>query len=89
MSGTEAIMCAVRLAAFNTRRKLVVVFAGAYHGWWDGVQPGWGLLLVPTSSTLRHLGFQYARPGFPDSPAEPTDHFQGLLELFNPQNSTT
>jgi len=28
MSGTEAIMCAVRLAAFNTRRKLVVVFAG-------------------------------------------------------------
>ena len=42
MSGTEAVMCAVRLAAFNTRRKLVVVFAGAYHGWWDGVQPGPG-----------------------------------------------
>ena len=42
MSGTEAIMCAVRLAAFNTRRKLVVTFAGAYHGWWDGVQPGPG-----------------------------------------------
>ena len=42
MSGTEAIMCAVRLAAFNTRRKLVVCFAGAYHGWWDGVQPGPG-----------------------------------------------
>lgn len=42
MSGTEAIMCAVRLAAFNKRRKLVVCFAGAYHGWWDGVQPGPG-----------------------------------------------
>ena len=42
MSGTEAVMCAVRLAAFNTRRKLVVTFAGAYHGWWDGVQPGIG-----------------------------------------------
>jgi glutamate-1-semialdehyde 2,1-aminomutase len=42
MSGTEAVMCAVRLAAFNTRRHLVVVFAGAYHGWWDGVQPGPG-----------------------------------------------
>jgi glutamate-1-semialdehyde 2,1-aminomutase len=43
MSGTEAIMCAVRLAAFNKRRSLVVCFAGAYHGWWDGVQPGTAL----------------------------------------------
>ncbi len=42
MSGTEAVMAAVRLARFNTRRKLVVCFSGAYHGWWDGVQPGLG-----------------------------------------------
>lgn len=42
MSGTEAVMCAVRLARFNTQRKLVVTFAGAYHGWWDGMQPGAG-----------------------------------------------
>jgi len=42
MSGTEAVMAAVRLARFNTRRKLVVSFSGAYHGWWDGVQPGLG-----------------------------------------------
>ena len=42
MSGTEAVMAAVRLARFNTRRRLVVCFAGAYHGWWDGVQPGLG-----------------------------------------------
>jgi len=42
MSGTEAVMAAVRLARFNTRKKLVVCFAGAYHGWWDGVQPGLG-----------------------------------------------
>eukprot|EP00632_Arachnochrysis_sp_CCMP2950_P006040 CAMPEP_0185712326 /NCGR_PEP_ID=MMETSP1164-20130828/34572_1 /TAXON_ID=1104430 /ORGANISM="Chrysoreinhardia sp, Strain CCMP2950" /LENGTH=567 /DNA_ID=CAMNT_0028379875 /DNA_START=78 /DNA_END=1781 /DNA_ORIENTATION=- len=42
MSGTEAVMCAVRLARFNTKRKLIVQFAGAYHGWWDGVQPGPG-----------------------------------------------
>ncbi len=41
-SGTEAVMAAVRLARFNTRRKLVVCFSGAYHGWWDGVQPGLG-----------------------------------------------
>src|SRR2546428_13272244 len=39
MSGTEAVMAAVRMARLNTRRKLIVCFAGAYHGWWDGVQP--------------------------------------------------
>src|SRR5262249_50216558 len=42
MSGTEAVMAAVRLARFNTRRRLIVCFSGAYHGWWDGVQPGLG-----------------------------------------------
>jgi len=42
MSGTEAVMAAIRLARFNTRRKTIVCFAGAYHGWWDGVQPGLG-----------------------------------------------
>ncbi|CAJ1332972.1 unnamed protein product [Effrenium voratum] len=39
MSGTEAVMCAVRVARFNTKRPLVVTFGGAYHGWWDGMQP--------------------------------------------------
>mmetsp|Transcript_8975 Transcript_8975/g.13422 ORF Transcript_8975/g.13422 Transcript_8975/m.13422 type:complete len:1248 (-) Transcript_8975:173-3916(-) len=38
MSGTEAVMCATRMARFNKKRKMVVVFGGAYHGWWDGVQ---------------------------------------------------
>jgi glutamate-1-semialdehyde 2,1-aminomutase len=42
MSGTEAVMAAVRLARFNTRRKWIVCFSGAYHGWWDGVQAGLG-----------------------------------------------
>jgi glutamate-1-semialdehyde 2,1-aminomutase len=42
MSGTEAVMAAVRLARFNTRRPLIVCFSGAYHGWWDGVQAGLG-----------------------------------------------
>lgn len=42
MSGTEAVMAAIRLARFNTQRKKIVCFAGAYHGWWDGVQPGLG-----------------------------------------------
>jgi glutamate-1-semialdehyde 2,1-aminomutase len=42
MSGTESVMQAVRLARFHTRRKQLVVFCGAYHGWWDGVQAGVG-----------------------------------------------
>lgn len=42
MSGTEAVMQAVRVARFHTRRSHVVRFAGAYHGWWDGVQAGVG-----------------------------------------------
>ncbi|MGE0449006.1 MAG: aminotransferase class III-fold pyridoxal phosphate-dependent enzyme [Vicinamibacterales bacterium] len=42
MSGTEAVMAAARLVRFNTRRRLIVCFSGAYHGWWDGVQPGLG-----------------------------------------------
>ncbi len=42
MSGTEAVMRAVRLARYHTRRKHVVRFAGAYHGWWGDVQPGIG-----------------------------------------------
>lgn len=42
MSGTEAVMQAVRLAHYHTRKQRTVVFCGAYHGWWDGVQPGIG-----------------------------------------------
>lgn len=42
MSGTEAVMQAVRLARYHTERSHLVRFCGAYHGWWDGVQPGVG-----------------------------------------------
>jgi glutamate-1-semialdehyde 2,1-aminomutase len=42
MSGTEAVMQAVRLARYHTRRTHLVRFCGAYHGWWDDVQPGVG-----------------------------------------------
>ena len=42
MSGTEAVMQAVRLARYHTRRSRIVVFCGAYHGWWGDVQPGVG-----------------------------------------------
>ena len=42
MSGTEAVMQAVRLARYHTGRSHLVRFAGAYHGWWEDVQPGPG-----------------------------------------------
>jgi glutamate-1-semialdehyde 2,1-aminomutase len=42
MSGTEAVMQAVRLARYHTRRTHLVRFCGAYHGWWGDVQPGVG-----------------------------------------------
>jgi glutamate-1-semialdehyde 2,1-aminomutase len=42
MSGTEAVMQAVRLARYHTRRSHLVRFCGAYHGWCDGVQVGVG-----------------------------------------------
>jgi glutamate-1-semialdehyde 2,1-aminomutase len=42
MSGTEAVMQAVRLARYHTGRTHLVRFCGAYHGWWEDVQPGPG-----------------------------------------------
>ena len=51
MSGTEAVMQAVRLAQYHTGRRRIVRFAGAYHGWWGDVQPGIGNP-VPADRTL-------------------------------------
>lgn len=51
MSGTEAVMQAVRLAQYHTGRPRIVRFAGAYHGWWGEVQPGVGNP-VPADRTL-------------------------------------
>jgi glutamate-1-semialdehyde 2,1-aminomutase len=42
MSGTEAVMQAVRLARYHTKRSHLVRFCGSYHGWWGDVQPGVG-----------------------------------------------
>ncbi len=47
MSGTEAVMQAVRLARYHTSRTHLVRFAGAYHGWWGDVQPGVGNPISP------------------------------------------
>jgi glutamate-1-semialdehyde 2,1-aminomutase len=56
MSGTEAVMQAVRLARFHTGRPRLVRFSGAYHGWWDDVQPGIGSPLTARNTlTLREM----------------------------------
>jgi glutamate-1-semialdehyde 2,1-aminomutase len=47
MSGTEAVMQAVRLARYHTKRTHLVRFAGSYHGWWGEVQPGVGNPVSP------------------------------------------
>ncbi|MGE4178714.1 MAG: aminotransferase class III-fold pyridoxal phosphate-dependent enzyme [Limisphaerales bacterium] len=56
MSGTEAVMQAVRLARYHTRRKYIVRFCGSYHGWWDDVQPGPGNPMPPGKTyTLKEM----------------------------------
>ncbi len=56
MSGTEAIMQAVRLARYHTRRSHLVRFCGAYHGWWGDVQPGVGNPLAARETyTLKEM----------------------------------
>jgi glutamate-1-semialdehyde 2,1-aminomutase len=47
MSGTEAVMQAVRLARYHTGAVALVRLCGAYHGWWGDVQPGVGNPVPP------------------------------------------
>ena len=62
MSGTEAVMQAVRLARYHTRRRYLVRFAGAYHGWWGEVQPGVGNPVTERDTlTLKDLSEQTLR----------------------------
>ena len=65
MSGTEAVMQAVRLARYHTRRTHLVCFCGAYHWLVGDVQPGVGnplpshetyTLADMSAATLRVLG---------------------------------
>lgn len=49
-------MQAVRLARYHTKRSHVVRFCGAYHGWWEDVQPGIGNPLPPRETyTLKEV----------------------------------
>jgi glutamate-1-semialdehyde 2,1-aminomutase len=57
MSGTEAVMQAVRLARYHSGRNKVVRFCGAYHGWWGDVQPGIGNPVAARDTfTLSEMG---------------------------------
>src|ERR1700743_1094513 len=47
MSGTEAVMQAVRLARDHPNTTALVRLAGSYHGWWGEVQPGVGNPVAP------------------------------------------
>jgi glutamate-1-semialdehyde 2,1-aminomutase len=51
MSGTEAVMQAVRLARYHKNKRRIVRFCGSYHGWWGDVQPGVGNP-IPARDTL-------------------------------------
>ncbi len=56
MSGTEAVMQAVRLARYHSKRSHLVRFSGSYHGWWEDVQPGPGNPLPPREThTLKEM----------------------------------
>jgi glutamate-1-semialdehyde 2,1-aminomutase len=62
MSGTEAVMQAVRLARYHTGRTHLVRFCGAYHGWWGDVQPGIGNPLPAHETyTLREMSEEALR----------------------------
>jgi len=57
MSGTEAVMQAVRLARYHSGRSKIVRFCGSYHGWWGDVQPGIGNPVTERDTfTLKEMG---------------------------------
>lgn len=49
-------MQAVRLARYHTKKTHLVRFCGAYHGWWEDVQPGPGNPVAPRDTyTLKEI----------------------------------
>ena len=57
MSGTEAVMQAVRLSRYHSGRDKLVRFCGSYHGWWGDVQPGIGNPMAARDTfTLSEMG---------------------------------
>ena len=67
-SGTEACMCAVRVARLATRHKNIIKMGGAYHGWSD--QLAWGMRVPGTMNTQSHgvplFVFKHTQEFFPN-----------------------
>ncbi|NLL62828.1 MAG: aminotransferase class III-fold pyridoxal phosphate-dependent enzyme [Ruminococcaceae bacterium] len=66
-SGTEACMCAVRVARLATGKKNILKMGGAYHGWSD--QLAWGIR-VPGTKNIQSQGvplfvFRHTQEFFP------------------------
>ncbi len=62
-SGSEAVQCALRLARTSTGRRIVIKFAGHYHGWFDNIL--W--------STTPPAGATAAVPGSRGQPEETSE----------------
>lgn len=67
-SGTEACMCAVRVARLATKHKNIIKMGGAYHGWSD--QLAWGMRVPGTMNTQSHgvplFVFKHTQEFFPN-----------------------
>ncbi|HEU5230789.1 MAG TPA: aminotransferase class III-fold pyridoxal phosphate-dependent enzyme [Ktedonobacteraceae bacterium] len=66
-SGTEAVMIALRLARAVTQRHKIVIFAGAYHGSFDGV--------------LARRGSHHAPQAVPLAPGTPPNIISDVIVL--------
>ncbi|WP_051614121.1 hybrid non-ribosomal peptide synthetase/type I polyketide synthase [Paenibacillus sp. UNC217MF] len=74
-SGTEAVMAALRLARAVTGKNKIAMFAGSYHGTYDGV----------LASMFNRPGSNGASPMAPGIPAGITEDVM-ILEYNNPQS---
>ena len=71
-SGTEACMCALRIARLKTKKKNVLKMGGAYHGWSD--QLAYGMRIPGTKGTqakgIPNFVFQHTDEFFPNDLAD-------------------
>ena len=71
-SGTEACMCALRIARLKTGKKNVLKMGGAYHGWSD--QLAYGMRIPGTKGTqakgIPNFVFQHTDEFFPNDLAD-------------------
>ena len=80
-SGTEACMCAARIARLKTKKKNILKMGGAYHGWSDQLAYG---IRVPGTKGLMSKGvpnfvFKHTNEFFPND----LDDLERKLKLGN------